>query len=579
MPVCTDLLVLNPAHPLRVAHGHKLALIDFGLVAPVSESNRAALMAAIVHLRHRQWHALVDDLIDLHFLQADEDNAAAAKPTRTEKYNSIRSSSKQVFFKQRNQTAKVLERILEPYVFQGGGLGSFTAGEDRVNWGTVLRELGKAIVEIPFKIPPEFALIARAVGCLEGIALTADPNFRMVLEAYPLVAARVVESSRSTETCKSNDSLTTQHDVLSRLLLSGKSSNGRARMQPKALFDMLREAAEAPSYTGTGYDTPVPASDSTFYSSESNHSFPLHSTTGVSDLEAVLLLLKSDSAAGTAARRVVKEALECVVDLWVRRSLRTFLTAASHPTPLAFPQQSLLAIFGSSFQDAHVRRHSSGYDFSPLLRGPSMEISAGLSNAASALDAFALMLGGGRPTLPPLLPQALVAKLLEKPTRESNEKEGLPRLQIDEELYLEEALSLIRRLAVDHLNLLRETKHRQHHDTERLQTLRASVGGSNAIVEDRLDDGVLMAAISEHFGDIVDLSGIIAEFPQGKGDPARLLEFLPDGKSTTDPLRHAMRQFFQRGATASIATELTLFVMQSASENTQRRLLSIAFQK
>ena len=112
-----------------------------------------------------------------------------------------------------------------------------------------------------------------------------------------------------------------------------------------------------------------------------------------------------------------------------------------------------------------------------------------------------------------------------------------------------------------------------------MQTLRASVGGSNTIVEDRLDDGVLMAAISEHFGDIVDLSGIIAEFPQGKGDPARLLEFLPDGKSTTDPLRHAMRQFFQRGATASIATELTLFVMQGASENTQRRLLSIAFQK
>ena len=52
-----------------------------------------------------------------------------------------------------------------------------------MNWGTVLRELGRAIVEILAKIPPEFALIARAVGCLEGIALTADPNFRMVLEA------------------------------------------------------------------------------------------------------------------------------------------------------------------------------------------------------------------------------------------------------------------------------------------------------------------------------------------------------------------------------------------------------------
>ena len=49
--------------------------------------------------------------------------------------------------------------------------------------------------QVPFAIPPEFALIARAVGCLEGIALTGDPQYKMVLEAYPGVAVRALAAS------------------------------------------------------------------------------------------------------------------------------------------------------------------------------------------------------------------------------------------------------------------------------------------------------------------------------------------------------------------------------------------------
>ena len=236
-----------------------------------------------------------------------------------------------------------------------------------MNWGTVLRELGRAIVEIPFKIPPEFALIARAVGCLEGIALTADPNFRMVLEAYPLVAARIVETS-TTGSSGVGVGNSADVDVLRRLLGgsrsgSGSGSDGEAmsdsrsrggghRMRPEALFELLREAADAAAYTasntGSEEETTIKSAAAAAAAGAASSAAPRAGATGgaavasraagaaapVSDLEAVLRLLGGGSAAGHAARGVVEEAVEGAADLWLRRTLRTALTAASHPTPL-----------------------------------------------------------------------------------------------------------------------------------------------------------------------------------------------------------------------------------------------------
>jgi aarF domain-containing kinase len=48
-------------------------------------------------------------------------------------------------------------------------------------------DLGRATLEIPFSIPPYFALVARALGILEGIALTGDEDYRIVLEVIPYI--------------------------------------------------------------------------------------------------------------------------------------------------------------------------------------------------------------------------------------------------------------------------------------------------------------------------------------------------------------------------------------------------------
>lgn len=54
-----------------------------------------------------------------------------------------------------------MKRVIGPYVFEGGGAKS-------LNYQSLARDLGRATLEIPFNIPPYFALIARALGILEG---------------------------------------------------------------------------------------------------------------------------------------------------------------------------------------------------------------------------------------------------------------------------------------------------------------------------------------------------------------------------------------------------------------------------
>lgn len=46
--------------------------------------------------------------------------------------------------------------------------------------------------DVPFSIPPYFALIARAVVTLEGVALIGNPDYGLIMEAYPFVARKLL---------------------------------------------------------------------------------------------------------------------------------------------------------------------------------------------------------------------------------------------------------------------------------------------------------------------------------------------------------------------------------------------------
>lgn len=50
--------------------------------------------------------------------------------------------------------------------------------------------------DIPFSIPPYFAILGRAIVTLEGVALTGDENYGLIMEAYPFIARKLLREDR-----------------------------------------------------------------------------------------------------------------------------------------------------------------------------------------------------------------------------------------------------------------------------------------------------------------------------------------------------------------------------------------------
>lgn len=48
------------------------------------------------------------------------------------------------------------------------------------------------LFKYPFKVPAYYALILRTLTVLEGLALQADPDYRLLARAYPYMAQRLL---------------------------------------------------------------------------------------------------------------------------------------------------------------------------------------------------------------------------------------------------------------------------------------------------------------------------------------------------------------------------------------------------
>merc|ERR1719395_99900 len=77
-----------------------------------------------------------------------------------------------------------LARVFEA-ALAGGGAKS-------INFQDLAADLAEITFRFPFRIPPYFALIIRAVSVLEGIALVGNPQFAIIDEAYPYIARRML---------------------------------------------------------------------------------------------------------------------------------------------------------------------------------------------------------------------------------------------------------------------------------------------------------------------------------------------------------------------------------------------------
>lgn len=146
----------HPGNMIRTLDG-KLAILDFGLVTKLTDDQKYGMIEAIAHLIHRDYGAIVKDFVKLGFIPEGV-NLDPILPV----------------------LAKVFDQALE-----GGGAKN-------INFQELASDLAQITFDYPFRIPPYFALIIRAIGVLEGIALVGNPDFAIVDEAYPYIAQRLL---------------------------------------------------------------------------------------------------------------------------------------------------------------------------------------------------------------------------------------------------------------------------------------------------------------------------------------------------------------------------------------------------
>ena len=100
-----------------------------------------------------------------------------------------------------------MDKALSPYV-KGGGAKKYEE-ELKKMYGmeeTVSSQVGgfqamtqdalTVLNDIPFSIPPYFAILGRAIVTLEGIALTGNEDYGIIMEAYPFISRKLLKEDR-----------------------------------------------------------------------------------------------------------------------------------------------------------------------------------------------------------------------------------------------------------------------------------------------------------------------------------------------------------------------------------------------
>ncbi len=146
----------HPGNLLALPDG-RLAYLDFGMMSEVSRESRTGLIQAVVHLVNRNFSSLSRDFVNLGFL-GEEVN-------------------------------------LEPIIpaFENVFGQALEMGVSRMDFKAVTDDLSGVMYRFPFQVPPYYALIIRSLVTLEGIALSVDPDFKILGAAYPYFARRLME--------------------------------------------------------------------------------------------------------------------------------------------------------------------------------------------------------------------------------------------------------------------------------------------------------------------------------------------------------------------------------------------------
>ncbi|KOP22709.1 hypothetical protein AMR41_30030 [Hapalosiphon sp. MRB220] len=134
----------------------KIGYIDFGMMDQLDEITKETLVDALVHLVNKDYNDLAADFVKLGFLTPDTDICPIVP---------------------------ALEATLGDAINKN--FGDF-------NFKTITDQFSQLMYDYPFRVPAKFALIIRSLVTQEGIALSLNPNFKIVEVAYPYVARRLL---------------------------------------------------------------------------------------------------------------------------------------------------------------------------------------------------------------------------------------------------------------------------------------------------------------------------------------------------------------------------------------------------
>ncbi len=134
----------------------RMAYIDFGMTDQLDQQTKETIVDSVAHLINRDYENLANDFVKLGFLTPNTD----VRPL-----------------------VPALETVFQDAI--GASVGDF-------NFKSITDRFSEVMYEYPFRVPAKFALIIRSLVTQEGLALSLDPNFKILEIAYPYVARRLL---------------------------------------------------------------------------------------------------------------------------------------------------------------------------------------------------------------------------------------------------------------------------------------------------------------------------------------------------------------------------------------------------
>ncbi|KAG0609226.1 hypothetical protein M758_8G168000 [Ceratodon purpureus] len=131
-----------------------LAYFDFGMMSELRREYRIGLIRTLIHFVNRDSEGLARDFVMLDFIPDGTD----------------------------------LEPVARELRLSFGDEGT----KVQMDFQGVMNQLWTVMYKFQFRLSPEYAMVVRALGSLEGTATTLDPGFQVVASAYPFIVGRLL---------------------------------------------------------------------------------------------------------------------------------------------------------------------------------------------------------------------------------------------------------------------------------------------------------------------------------------------------------------------------------------------------